>query len=115
MTSLTEHLLEEMDSDRKKHLNAALKQIEKQYGKGSWHDPEVKKAREKKNRAAQEKGRKLQAKRDAAHQHRLKTDPKYKKEHDDRIEATRKHWEAYGKARAAGDPSIVSKDGWTGD
>lgn len=115
MPSLTEYLLEEMDPERKKALNAALKQIDKQFGKGSWHDPDVKKARERRNRKSQEKGRALQVKRDKEHEHRMKNDPEYKSKKDQESTDNAAHWEAYGKARAAGDPSIVSKDGWTGD
>ena len=45
----------------------------------------------------------------------MKNDPEYKAKKDKDSADNAAHWEAYAKARAAGDPSIVSKDGWTGD
>ncbi len=115
MSSLVTHLLVEMDPERKRALDAALKQIEKQYGKGSYHDPEVRKAREKKQAKSREAYKKHNERREAEHQHKLKTDPEYKAADDKKMADSEAFWQDYGRRRAAGDPSIVSKDGWTGD
>ena len=52
-----------MDPERKNALSSALKKIA-EFGKGSWQDPDVKKARERQKRRAQEKTQALQARRD---------------------------------------------------
>lgn len=63
MSTLKEYLLVEMDPERKNALSSALKKIA-EFGKGSWQDPDVKKARKRQKRRAQEKTQALQARRD---------------------------------------------------
>ena len=118
MTSktFTEYLLDEaMDPERKRRLDAALKQIEKQYGKGSYYDPEVRKKREEGWAKSRAKYREANKKREEEHQRRLKDDPEYRREYEKSLADTEAAWKSYGEARARGDRSIVSKDGWTGD
>lgn len=108
-------LNEAIDPERKRALDAAMKQIEKQYGKGSYHDPEVRKKREERQAKSREKYREYNKKRDAEHARRMKDDPKYRAAEEKKRKESEAFWKSYGERRAAKDPSIVSKDGWTGD
>ena len=114
--TFTEYLLDEaMDPERKRGLEAALKQIEKQYGKGSYYDPEVRKKREERFAKSRAKYAAANKKREEEHQRRMKDDPEYRRDYEPKLKDTEAVWKSYGEARARGDRSIVSKDGWTGD
>ena len=117
LPTFKEFLAEAMDPERKRALNAALKQLEKQYGRTSMLSDEGRENRKQRERqeASREKYRKAQEEREAEHQRRMETDPEYRREQEQKLKDTEAFWKSYGEARAKNDPRIVSKDGWTGD